>query len=92
MDQIYANIDDITGSLQQKLIDGKQEAYHSKKLTQIMTVPGYDALDVEQWKCEPDFDHMKKILVDGFEFHSLEKVIDEVKKQWQGGEQLSLFG
>ena len=63
-----------------------------EKLTALMTVPGYEELDMNLWKCDPDFDHMKKVLVDGFQFHSLDKLIDEIKKQWQGGEQLSLFG
>jgi hypothetical protein len=57
-----------------------------------MTVPGYDQLQVGPWKCDPDFDHIKQTLVDGFSFHSLDKIIDETKKQRQGGEQLSLFG
>lgn len=92
IDDIYANIDKISWSIQQKLIEGKEAAYHSKSLTEIMTVPGYESLDPQKRKCEPDFDHMKKILIDGFSFHSLEKIIDEVKKQRQWGEQLSLFG
>lgn len=92
IDDIYAHIDEIIGNTQKKLIEWKDEAYHSRTLTQIMTVPGYESLDVASWKCDPDFDHIKSVLVDGFHFHSLEKVIDEVKKQWQGGEQLSLFG
>jgi len=91
MEDIYKNIDKITGSTQQKLIDGKEAWFHSKKLTQIMTVPGYEEKDVEHWLCQPDFDLIKTTLSEWFWFHSLDKIIDETKKQRQWGEQLSLF-
>jgi 5'-3' exonuclease len=64
MEDIYKNIDHITGSTQQKLIDGKHEAFHSKLLTQIMTVPGYEDIDIEHWLCQPDFECIKTTLSD----------------------------
>lgn len=37
LDEIYENVDKISGSLQKKLIDGKDSAYISKKLAEIWT-------------------------------------------------------
>lgn len=92
MDDIYKNIDTISWALQRKLIDGKQEAYHSRTLTEIMTVPWFEEKDIAWWKYEPDFGHMHTVLVKWFGFNGLQKPIDELKKSFQSGEQLSLFG
>lgn len=37
LDNVYAHIDEITGALKQKLIDGKSDAYLSKELATIIT-------------------------------------------------------
>lgn len=92
MEDIYKNIDHISWSLQKKLLEGKEEAFHSKKLTEIMTVPWFEEKNVEHRVCDPDFELIKKTLSEWFWFHSLDRIIDDTKKQWQCGDQLSLFG
>jgi len=92
LDDIYEHIDEITGSIQQKLIDGKEEAYGSKQLIQLMDVPSLQDVEISKYKCDFDFEHIQKTLVDGHGFTSLQKVIDELKKSYQAGDQLSLFG
>lgn len=74
------------------MIDGKEAAFHSKNLIQRMRVDAVKKEQVEERKRDVDFEHMKQVLVQEYGFHSLEKVIDELKKQIKGGEQLSLFG
>ena len=92
IDNIYANIDKINGGVKDKLIAGKEQAYASRTLVSLMDTPGCD-IPLERRHCNTyDFDMMKRILVEEYAFHSLEKIIDELKKQRQGGEQLSLFG
>ncbi len=91
IDNIYANIDKINGSIKDKLLAWKEQAYASKTLVTLMDTPGCDT-PLERRHCAYDFDMMKRILVEEYAFHSLEKIIDELKKQRQGGEQLSLFG
>ena len=56
-----------------------------------MTVPGYEQVDLTPWTMRLDFAQMKKVLVDGFGFDSLGKVLDTLKKHYDAGEQLSLF-
>ncbi len=91
IDNIYANIDKITWSTKDKLIAWKEQAYASRTLVSLMETPGCD-IPLERLHCTFDFDNIKRILVDEYHFHSLEKIIDELKKQRQSGEQLSLFG
>lgn len=91
LDGIYANIEHITGATKQKLIDGKEAAYHSKWLIELMDVPEIHELKIP-WSVTFDFKRMEDILVKTHGFTSLQKLIDQLKKQWQGGEQLGLFG
>ncbi|MEI7562604.1 MAG: 5'-3' exonuclease H3TH domain-containing protein [bacterium] len=81
LDGIYAHIDEISGGLQQKLIEGKTDAYWSRDLIQLHTVPGIDAMMLDQFVLPLDFTKMKEILVKRYGFQSFEKVIDEMKKK-----------
>lgn len=91
IDNIYANIDKVNGWIKEKLLAWREQAYASKTLVTLMDPPGCDT-PLDRRHCTYDFDTMKQILVEEYDFRSLEKIIDELKKQWQGGEQLSLFG
>lgn len=91
LDTIYANIENITGATKQKLIDGKESAYHSKGLIELMDVPEIHDMEIP-WSVTFDFAKMHRVLVEEHGFTSLEKLIDGLKKQWQAGEQLGLFG
>lgn len=91
LDTVYAHIDTIPWSTQKKLIDGKEDAYQSRELIRLMDVPDLD-VDTQGWTCALDFDSMKQVLVDTYKFRSLEKIVDELRKQRQAWDQLSLFG
>lgn len=91
LDTIYANIDKIKGAIKQKLIDGKESAYHSKGLIKLMDVPEIHDMPIP-WSVTFDFAKMQQVLVEEHGFTSLEKLIIGLKKQWQAGEQLGLFG
>lgn len=92
LDAIYDNLDALSDSVRQKLENWKESAYSSREMVQLMDVPDVSVEGQEEgWKCDYDFDTMKSVLVDTYEFASLWKVIEELKKQWQWGEQLSLF-
>lgn len=92
LDEIYAHIDEITGATKTKLIEGKESAYHSKQLIQLMDVPDIVWYDLEQAHISLDFDHLQRVLVDEWKFTRLEKSIKELKKEISGGKQLGLFG
>ena len=68
LDGVYAHIDEIAGSTQKKLVDGKESAYMSKKLAKIM----FDA--PVKLSVLKDFVFDKEKVVDGLrklEFNSL---------------------
>lgn len=70
IDNLYANMDKITGKLQQKLMDGKQSAYMSKTLATINTnVP----LEVNLEQLKYDFPFKKQVFetLKQFEFKSM---------------------
>lgn len=90
LDSIYLHIDQISWAIQQKLIYWKDKAYMSKELVTLMHVPDI-IIDPYQWTCSYDFETMGNVLVGNYWFDSLQKILDELKKQWQWGEQLSLF-
>lgn len=92
LDEIYENIEHITGATKDKLIQGKESAYQSKKLIKLMDVPSAWGYDHTEASLELDFDHLKKILVEEWKFTGLQKVLKELKNEIQGGTQLGLFG
>jgi len=93
LDAIYENLEELSEGMRNKLIAWKESAYASKDMVLLMNVPDVNTwANEESWKCSYDFDTMKTILVDTYWFTSLWKIIDDLKKQWQWGEQLSLFG
>lgn len=91
LDNIYAHIDEIAGGLKQKLLDGKEDAYWSRDLIQLHTVPGIETMTLDQFVLPLDFTKMKEILVKRYGFQSFEKVIDEMKKKMESPVQTSLF-
>ena len=92
LDEIYAHLDEITGSTHTKLKEGKENAYDSKKLIQLMEVPDLVSYDLEYSNLSLDFTHIQKLLVDEWKFPRLEKSIKELKNELSGGKQLGLFG
>lgn len=77
--------------MKQKLLDGKDDAYWSRDLIQLQTIPNIDAVNLRQYALTLDFETLKKILVQRYGFHSFEKVIDEMKKKIETPVQMGLF-
>lgn len=91
IDNIYSHIDEISGDVKQKLIDGKEEAYASRGLIELKQVDEVQNWDIENFVLELDFVKYKKVLVDEHHFNSFGKVLDELKKKLQSPVQVWLF-
>lgn len=91
IENIYSHIDEITGDVKQKLIDGKEEAYKSRGLIELKEVQEVKDSLLEHFKLELDFVNYKKVLVEEYHFASFDKTIDELKKKLQSPVQVGLF-
>lgn len=83
LEGVYEHLDKISESTRNKLIEGKESAFHSKNLITLMDVPELTKAQLPQRKRNVDFALLKEVLVEEFGFHSLEKLIDEIKKKYQ---------
>jgi DNA polymerase-1 len=70
IDNIYASIDKIEGKLKEKLINGKESAYLSKKLATICTDCGFD-YDIEEYTYKYPFSDKVKAIFAKLEFGKL---------------------
>lgn len=91
IDNMYSHIDDITGDVKQKLIDGKEEAYKSRGLIELKPIPEIESTNLKNFALELDFPKYKKVLVEEHHFNSFEKTLDELKKKLQSPVQVGLF-
>ena len=91
IDNIYAHIDEITGDVKQKLIDGKEEAYKSRGLIELKQVDELMPSNLDMFKLHLDFVKYKKVLVEEYHFASFDKTIDELKRILQMPVQVGLF-
>jgi DNA polymerase I len=91
IDNVYAHIDEITGDVKQKLIDGKEDAYKSRGLIELKPITEIENTDLKNFALELDFPKYKKVLVEEYHFNSFEKTIDELKKKLQNPVQVGLF-
>lgn len=91
LDNIYDNLDNIDEAVRNKLINGKKEAFESKKLIQLLDVPDLK-LELEDNKLVLDFFEYEDILVKETGLYSMSKVIQDLKNKFNTPEQTSLFG
>jgi len=91
IDAIYSHIDEITGDVKQKLIDGKEDAYTSRSLIELKELDEVQHSDIKNFVLELDFAKYKKVLVDENHFNSFGKPLDELKKKLQMPVQGGLF-
>lgn len=80
LDNIYAHIDDIKGKLKEKLIDGKEDAYITKKLATI-----YREVPIQYTESDLEFngslsDDAYRALID-FDFKNVEDMFDFNREQ-----------
>ncbi|NOZ45129.1 MAG: hypothetical protein GXP45_08570 [bacterium] len=91
MENIYDHIDEIATNIQKKLISGKELGFHSKKMIELMHVDEAEQYRIDDFKLDPDLSLYRQILVNKYQFQSLNKVIDELKKKYLSPTQNSLF-
>ncbi len=91
IDNIYTHIDEITGDVKQKLIEGKEDVYSSRGLIELKPITEIEHTDLKNFALELDFVKYKKVLVDEYHFNSFAKTIDELKRQIQMPVQTGLF-
>ena len=78
LDEIYAHIDEIKGSVQKKLIEGKESAYMSRQLAQIMFDAPVKLAEIPDFEFDPEkvVNGLKKLefnsLIRKFNFSELE--------------------
>jgi len=92
IENIYAHIDDIKASTQQKLRDWREAADLSKVLITLMDVPWFSNLSLDNFSPKIDHDLMHRILIVENGFASLKKYVDQMKLDSQKWVQLGLFG
>lgn len=90
IENIYININEIKESISKKLIEWKDSAFESKSLIELMIIPNIPDVN-ELWKINIDFDKLKNILIQEYNFKSMEKIIDNLKLSYKFWTQTSLF-
>ena len=91
IDTIYAHIDEISGDVKQKLIDGKEYAYTSRSLIELKDLDEVKDTDIKNFVLDLDLSKYKKVLIEEHHFNSFGKPIDELKKKLQMPVQTGLF-
>ncbi|HOG15347.1 MAG TPA: 5'-3' exonuclease H3TH domain-containing protein [Candidatus Absconditabacterales bacterium] len=91
IENIYQHIDEISGGIKEKLLDGKEEAFKSKDLISLLDVPEVNTIGIEDYRFDIDFNKYNEILVKEQNFVSMEKAIKELKNKFQMPQQTSLF-
>lgn len=92
LDQIYAQLPTISASTAQKLEASRDTVYKGKKLITAMMVPWLESAKPDEYLLAPNFTRLNQVLVIQHGFHSLKKVIDDLKNTFTKPAQQSLFG
>lgn len=90
LDAIYAHVEELTPDLKQKLSEQREIAYMSRDLVNLHLIPWFST-SLSDLKCVIDFERYKQVLVKDFQFSSLEKTLDEMRKKFIMPQQSSLF-
>jgi 5'-3' exonuclease len=83
IDAIYTHIDEISGDVKQKLLDGKQDVAQSRQLIELKHIPEIQSTTLDTFALKLDFATYKDVLVHTHHFTSFDKTLDELKKQLQ---------
>lgn len=90
LDSIYQHIDQLSPKLREKLQSGKEDAYFSKSLIELIQVPELD-FPLEKRRLKPDFWLRESLIVNKYGFLSIQKLLDELRKKREKPQQLWLF-
>lgn len=93
VEDIYVNLESVWSSIKNKLSIWRDSAFSSKELVNLILVPEMNMLTIED-ACvlAPDFNLMRYVLLDQYQFHSLAKTIDELEKKFSKPMMQGLFG
>lgn len=92
IENIYQNLDSISKSLQEKLRENQEVAMQCKDLITLLDVPELIDQPRENFATKLSFDHFRKVLIDQYQFNSLEKNIKAIQDIYEKPQQMWLFG
>lgn len=91
IENIYEHLDELSPSVKLKMTEGRETAFKSKNLIQLMEVPGFDSLAAWTFTFNPDFSLYERVLIRDMWFAGLEKAVSELRKSYTNPQQLGLF-
>jgi DNA polymerase-1 len=91
IENIYEHLDELTPDLRSKLENDRESAFFSKHLIQLMYVDDLKWAPIENYSFSIDFNKWEDILLKKWEFNSMSKLFQELKKTYTQPQQLGLF-
>lgn len=88
IENIYQNLDSISKSLQEKLRENQEVAMQCKDLITLLDVPELIDQPRENFATKLSFDHFRKVLIDQYQFNSLEKNIKAIQDIYEKPQQM----
>ena len=91
VENIYEHLDEFTPDLRDKLENDRESAFFSKHLIQLMNVEDMNGYQLDNFAFSIDFDKWEDILLKKWDFKSMAKLFQELKKIYTQPQQLWLF-
>lgn len=91
IERIYESLHLVQGEVRNKLIAGKEDAFFSKQLIELIPVPDLEKTALEDYKLDLQLEKWEKILIEERGFTGFKKFFDERKKKKSQPQQLGLF-
>lgn len=91
IENIYNNIEQLSGAMKQRLIDWKESAFGCIDLIKLYEVPWLNNTDIEVYKPNIDLDKWEHILTKQYWFWSIKKMLDWLRNTYKTWSQFSLF-
>lgn len=92
LENIYDHLDEIGGSIADKLRKNHDNAIMSKCLITLLETPWLDQITPQDLTRTPDRDELTRVIVYQYGFHWLEKKLTQLKNEFQMPTQMGLFG
>lgn len=91
VENIYEHLDEFTPDLKDKLANDKESAFFSKHLIQLMFVDDLKDAKLDDFAFSIDFNRWEEVLLKKWDFNSMNKLFQELKKLYTQPQQLGLF-
>ena len=91
IENIYEHLDELTPDLRSKLENNRESAFFSKHLIQLMYVDDLKWSSIDNYALSIDFNKWEEVLLKKWEFNSMAKLFQELKKSYTQPQQLGLF-